>query len=153
MHTDYKQRGQLGKLKSRFRLHEKKAGPLSTHNLYCCNNLLTRCARTGCPKLVDKLLDKPAADLLQAWWTQQPCYKLFQKLVIGLKVNKLWVTNLIQLDKITALLQLVDKLVTSLLRTQLVDKIWDFYVCRAENKTVLSVSKTQFLKFSFDPNM
>ena len=38
-------------------------------------------------------------------------------------VNKLWVTNLLQLDKTTALLQLVDKLVTSLLRTQLVDKL------------------------------
>ena len=32
---------------------------------------------------------KPAADLLQAWWTQQPCYKLFQQLVIGLQVNNL----------------------------------------------------------------
>ena len=38
-------------------------------------------------------------------------------------VNMLWVTNLVQLDKITALLQLVDKLVTSLLRAQLVDKM------------------------------
>ena len=32
---------------------------------------------------------KPAADLLQAWWTQQPCYKLFQQHVIGLQVNNL----------------------------------------------------------------
>ena len=38
-------------------------------------------------------------------------------------VNKLRVTNSVQLDKITALLQLVDKLVTSLLRAQLVDKM------------------------------
>ena len=35
-------------------------------------------------------------------------------------VNTLWVTTLWQLDKITALLQLVDKLATSLLRTHLV---------------------------------
>ena len=64
---------------------------------------------------------KSAADLLQAWWTQQPCLHKFvpttcyhaasQQLV-----NMLWVTNLVQLDKITALLELVDKLVTSLLR-------------------------------------
>ena len=38
-------------------------------------------------------------------------------------VNMLRVTDLVQLDKITALLQLVDKLVTSLLRAQLVDKM------------------------------
>jgi hypothetical protein len=38
-------------------------------------------------------------------------------------VNKLGVTTLQQLDKITALLQLVDKLGTSLLRTHLVDNL------------------------------
>ena len=38
-------------------------------------------------------------------------------------------TTLQQLDAITALLQLVDKLSTSLLRTHLVDKLRDFYVC------------------------
>jgi hypothetical protein len=38
-------------------------------------------------------------------------------------VNKLRVTTLQQLDKITALLQLVDKLGTSLLRTHLVDNL------------------------------
>ena len=56
-------------------------------------------------QLVTNLQRWPAADLLQAWWTQQPRHKLFQQLVIGLQVNKLWVTNLVQLDKITALLQ------------------------------------------------
>ena len=34
-----------------------------------------------------------------------------------------------QLDRISALLQLVDKLATSLLRKHLVDKLWDFHVC------------------------
>jgi hypothetical protein len=37
-------------------------------------------------------------------------------------------TNLIT-ALLTALLQLVDKLATSLLRTHLVDKLWDFYTC------------------------
>ena len=40
-------------------------------------------------------------------------------------------TSLLQLDKSTSLLQLVNKLVTSLLSRQLVNKLWDFYVCRA----------------------
>ena len=80
---------------------------------------------------------KPAADLLQAWWTQQPCYKLFQQLVIGLQVNKLWVTNLVQLDKITALLQTCYKIVAS---WQVVDKVCIFacvyilYAIRNEHK-------------------
>ena len=42
------------------------------------------------------------------------------------------VSNKLGTTWITALLQLVDKLVTSLLRAQLVDKMWDFYVCVAE---------------------
>jgi hypothetical protein len=56
-------------------------------------------------------------DLLQVVPTT--CYRpAIQQLV-----NKLWVTTLWQLDKITALLQLVDKLASSLLRRHLVDKL------------------------------
>jgi hypothetical protein len=49
----------------------------------------------------------------------------FLQVVIVLQqfVNKLLVTTLYQLDKITALLQLVEKLSASLLRTHLVDKL------------------------------
>jgi hypothetical protein len=61
-------------------------------------------------------------NLVQDCWAQQTCYKLFQQLcyrpAIQQFVNKLLVTTLQQLDKITALSQLVDKLATSLLRTQ-----------------------------------
>jgi predicted metalloendopeptidase len=63
------------------------------------------------------------------------CQRLADNLLQGYRpatqqfVNKLWVTTLWQLDKITALLQLVDKLATSLLQTRLVDKLWDFYMC------------------------
>ena len=52
---------------------------------------------------------KSAADLLQAWWTQQPCYKFVPttcyRAASQQLVNMLWVANLVQLDKITALLQ------------------------------------------------
>ena len=105
--------------------------------------LVTNLQQTACSQLVDKfallvpsLLTscyKPAADLR---------YKLDElnslvtscsnNLLRGCNrqlVNKLWVTKLVQLVKITTLRQLVDKLVTSLLRAQLVDKMWDFYVC------------------------
>jgi hypothetical protein len=47
------------------------------------------------------------------------CYRL----AIQQFVNKLRVTTLSQLDEITALLQLVDELAASLLRTHLVDKL------------------------------
>ena len=81
----------------------------------------------------------------QACWQvatslQQTCYKLdeLNSLVTSCGttcyraasqqlVNKLWVRNLVQLDKITALLQSCnDKLVTSLFRKQLVDKLCVF---------------------------
>jgi hypothetical protein len=58
-----------------------------------------------------------STDLLQVVATT--CYRP----AIQQFVNKLRVTTLEQLDKITALLQLVDKLATSLLRTHLVDKL------------------------------
>ena len=88
-----------------------------------CSHWLSQACWQGCYK--------PAADLLQAWWTQQPCYKFVPttcyRAASQQLVNKLWVTNLVQLDKITALLyKLVDKLVTSLLRAQLVDKLCVF---------------------------
>ena len=73
----------------------------------CSKSATTTCWQDVLARVVPSLLTscyKHAADLLQAWWTQQPaCYKLFQQNlhVIGLQVNKL---------------------VTSLLRAQLVDK-------------------------------
>ena len=109
--------------------------------------LVTNLQQT-CSKLVGtNLLQDLFARLVPACWQvatslQQTCCKLdeLNSLVTSCSnnllsccnqqlVNKLWVTYLVQLDKITALLQLVDKLVTSLLRTQLFDKLWDFYVC------------------------
>ena len=53
-------------------------------------------------------------------------------------VNNLWVTNL---SKITALLQLVDKLATNLLRTHLVDKLWDFDVRKRRLKVSIYFSR------------
>jgi hypothetical protein len=62
-------------------------------------------------------------------------------------VTKLRVTTLQQLDKMTALLQLVDKLATSLLQIHLVDKLRDLYACtRAKIShlvTSLSTSRQQ----------
>ena len=72
-----------------------------------CSHWLSQACWQGCYK--------PAADLLQAWWTQQPCYK-FLPTTCYRAVNNLWVTNLVQLDKITALLQTCS--VTNLLRAQ-----------------------------------
>ena len=46
----------------------------------------TTCYRAASQQVVNKLW---VTNLLQAWWTQQPCYKLFQQLVIGLQVNNL----------------------------------------------------------------
>jgi hypothetical protein len=48
---------------------------------------------------------------------------------------------------ITASLQLVDKLATSMLRTHLVDKLWDFYVCTRRKPGTLIL-----LKCSWDYN-
>jgi hypothetical protein len=86
------------------------------------NGLLTTCYKVVELNRLTRLLN--STDLLQVVPTT--CYRP----AIQHVVNKLWVTTLWQLDKITALLQLVDKLATSLLRTHLVDKSWQFYVCR-----------------------
>jgi hypothetical protein len=51
-------------------------------------------------------------------------------------VNMLRVTTLQQLDEMTALLQLVDKLATRLLQTHLVHKLRDFYVCTLNFQTL-----------------
>jgi hypothetical protein len=73
----------------------------------------------------------------------QSCYNNWEQVVRTQLVDNLWtdiLTTCLQtcnnlcvftceLDKITALLQLVDKLATSLLRTHLVDKLWDSYMC------------------------
>ena len=69
---------------------------------------MTGCARTGCPKLVDKLLQaftRLATSLMNSRALLQvvptTCYRAASQQL----VNKLCVTNLVQLDKITALLQ------------------------------------------------
>ena len=85
------------------------------------NAVPTTCQQDVLAMLVPSLLtscQRLADNLLQGY---RPATQQF--------VNKLWVTTLWQLDKITALLQLVDKLATSLLQTRLVDKLWDFYMC------------------------
>ena len=70
-------------------------------------------------------------NFLQGCWAQQTCYRLFQQLVIVLEFNNLSTSCEWQpcSNLITALLQLVAKLATSLLRTHFVDKLWDFYAC------------------------
>jgi hypothetical protein len=90
--------------------------------LHCLSQLVDKLLTT-CWQLATRLLS--STDLLQVVPTTC-CYRP----AIQQFVNKLWVTTLWQLDKTTALLQLVDKLATSLLRTHLVDQLWDLYVCR-----------------------
>jgi hypothetical protein len=75
--------------------------------------LLVPSLLTSCRRLVD--------NLLQDFLAQQTCYKLFQQLVIVLQFNNFQQVVSDNLDKITALLQLVDKFATSLLRTHPVD--------------------------------
>ena len=114
-----------------FQSYTRKNAQLVTNLQQTCSKLVgTSLLRDLFALFVPSLLTscyKSAADLLQAWWTQQPCYKFVPtacyRAASQQLVNMLWVTNLVQLDKITALLQLVDKLVTSLLRAQLVDKM------------------------------
>ena len=98
----------------------------------CSNNLSTGCVRTACSQLVDKLLTAcrqlatrflSSTDLLQVVPTT--CYRP----AVQQFLDKLWVTTLWQLDRIAALLQLVDQLAASLLQTHLVEKLWDFHVC------------------------
>ena len=102
---------------------EHGSSDLGAVALCCSNNLSTGCVCTACSELVDKLST--------ACWQLTICYKvvelnrlatdlLFQQLVVVLQFNN---------DKITALLQLVDKLATSLLRAHLVDKLLGVFTC------------------------
>ena len=112
-HSDYLLSSTIGIITLRpFYTHVK------THNLW---QTCSRLAASLLQQFVDKMCShwlsqacwqgcyKPAADLLQAWWTQQPCYKFVPttcyRAASQQLANKLWVTNLVQLDKITALLQ------------------------------------------------
>jgi hypothetical protein len=96
----------------------------------CSNAVPATCQQDVSPLLVPSLLTscRRFVDKLST-----TCYKLFQQLVIVLQFNNLSATccewQPCRNYKITALLQLVDKLATSLLRTHLVDKLWDSYVC------------------------
>jgi hypothetical protein len=42
------------------------------------------------------------------------------------------------------LLQLVEKLSASLLRTHLVDKLWDFYVCRRWHQIISMLVRSEY---------
>ena len=105
--------------------HKNATNLQQTSKSICCNNLSAGCARTGCPKLVDKLL--------------QACSRLATRLMNSTALLQVVPTTLLSGCKSTSCesqtwynltkKQLVDKLVTSLLRAQLVDKMWDFYVC------------------------
>jgi hypothetical protein len=84
--------------------------------------LLVPSLLTSCQRLVD--------NLPQGCWAQQTCYKLFQQLVIVLQFNNL------------STKQLVDKLSRSLLRTHLVDKLWDICVCTKLASACISLGKS-----------
>jgi hypothetical protein len=99
-----------------------------------CSHCLFPSLLTSCQRLVD--------NLLQGCWAQQTCYKLFQQLVIVLQFNNFSTSCEWQ----PALLQLVDELATSLLRTYLVDKLWDFYVCSSANTSCWQVVGTALLQ-------
>jgi hypothetical protein len=62
----------------------------------------------------------------------------------GTESSSIDMTSLLQFDKITVLLQLVDKLATSLLRTHLVDKLWDFHVCNVQHKRTKYIAGFQW---------
>ena len=104
-----------------FQSYTRKNAQLVTNLQQTCSKLVgTSLLQDLFALLVPSLLTscyKSAADLLQAWWTQQPCYKFVPttcyRAASQQLVNMLWVTDLVQLDKITALLQLVEKLVAS----------------------------------------
>ena len=74
---------------SRSTPHTRKNAQLVTNLQQTCSKLVgTSLLQDLFALLVPSLLTscyRPAADLLQAWWSQQPCYKLFQQLVIGMQ--------------------------------------------------------------------
>jgi hypothetical protein len=118
------------------------------------NRMCSHCLFPACWQVVNSLLTTAvdsqlatrfltSTGLLQVVPTT--CYLCYRP-AIQQFVNKLWVTTLSQLDKTTALLQLVDKPATSLLRTHLVDKLWDFYVCNRRNITKINCLHRNFLK-------
>jgi hypothetical protein len=82
----------------------------------CSNNLLSSCNPTTCQQVASD-------NLVATWWNNSIVTTCWQACYTSMwwthLVDKLWVTTLQQLDEITALLQLVDKLATSLLRTLL----------------------------------
>jgi hypothetical protein len=80
------------------------------------NRMCSHCLFPACWQVVNELVNK----LLQGCRAQQTCYKLFQQLVIVLQFNNL---------STSCERQPCSNLITSLLRTHLVDKLWDFYVC------------------------
>ena len=99
-----------------------------------CSHWLSQACWQGCYK--------PAADLLQAWWTQQPCYKFVPTTCYWAAsqqlVNKLWVTNLVQLDKITALLRTCWQACYKLVASTTCWQVVRFYVCSTRSITIPS---------------
>ena len=103
----------------------------------CSNAVLTTCQQDVLALLVPSLLTScqrfVGGNLLQGCWAQQTCCKLFQQLIIVLQFHNVstsceWqpCSNLIKWQHCYNLL---NKLSTSLLRTHLVEMLWDFYVC------------------------
>jgi hypothetical protein len=123
----------------------------------CCLILtmpLQAVRRLGTSLLNTALIQGCLNRLVTTWWPQQLVTRLFQPVWFDLLltsllqvvpttcyksanqqlVPSLLTTSLLQLDKITSLLQLVNKLATSLFSQQLVNKLWDFYLCTLKFK-------------------
>jgi hypothetical protein len=134
--------------KRRIVMYTRKNAHVATNLQQTCSNAVP----TTCQQDVFALL---VPSLLTSCW--QLATRLFSSTdspAIQQFVNKLWVTILWQLDKITALFQLVDKLARSLLRTHLVNKLWDFYVCIwGLNWTIWSAAIELLFRFAIGINI
>ena len=116
---------------------------------HAVNSAVTICCQTCCEFVNPGMLQTCWNDLVTTWQAHQIVNKLCQQAWNGLLhqacselvvtacyksasqqvVTSLMMTSLLQVDKRTTSLQLVDKLATSLFSQQLVNKMWDFYVC------------------------
>jgi hypothetical protein len=116
----------------------RKNAQVVTNLQQTCSNAVpttTGCVRTACSQLVDKLSTacwQLASRLLNSTG-MQTCYMLFQQLVIVLQFNNLSTSCVWQPSNNLMKQQHRYSFVTSL-RTHLVDKLWDFYVCSSCEK-------------------
>jgi hypothetical protein len=121
----------------------KNAQVVTSRQRTCSSNKLsTGCVRTACSQFVDNLLYKVVA--LNRLVTS--CSKNVLSSCNSTICQQVASANLVATWKITALLQLVYKLATSLLRTHL-DKLWDCYVCTQQAKG--NAGKTLFSRFFY----